>query len=194
MYSNNTRSLRTLVIKYVWLWQNFIAAHVVSENFIRKTETSIQLHKVCNMLHTVSRKSCFQFRDYAGNFIIKEQGGHRPSQNEKEYRQWQATLTAQAHRLYWLYSCMMWYSHDNECEPLGHVIQCYAITAIKIALWRTRFRSFRGGKLWFIWIFWSTSQLPTPLETEILVKFKNAVPTAHKPRCVFTTKVNNYVL
>jgi len=39
------------------------------------TEASIQLHKACIMLHTVSRKSCFQFRDYVGHFIILEEGG-----------------------------------------------------------------------------------------------------------------------
>jgi len=62
------------------------------------------------MLHTVSRKLWFQFRDYVGHFIISDEGGqsYQPSQTKKEHRRWQAALTAQPHRLYWLYSCLMW--------------------------------------------------------------------------------------
>jgi hypothetical protein len=146
MYSNNAKLLRTRVSKYVWQWQTFVAAHVAGVNFIRKTEASIRLHKVYIKVHTVNRKSCFQFRDYVGRFIISEEGGqsYQPSQTKKEHGHWQATLTAQAHRLYWLYSCMMRQSHDKGCEPLRNVIPCYAITAIKLVLWRSRFYSLLG--------------------------------------------------
>jgi len=78
-----------------------VAAHVARARFVRRTEASIHLHKACTMLHIVSRKLCFQFRDYVGHFIISEEGGqsYQPSQTKKEHRRRQVALTTQPHTL-----------------------------------------------------------------------------------------------